>query len=264
MTDKGCIPYKEMKKHGLTKPQMKILQKQCKSQYINNAWHESAHVVVGMVLGLDTDFIDLTPHIQELYNGGVMLTAAQTHQRQLTRLECIAALDGDNKIIDLFERCLVAGMGGVVYDLWNGSFGGGMDLWDAIARCINLFKGDVDKCNAMINAGAITAARILDDYSGHLTAMATTAIELQMVDKSEIDATMKLKLDCVPMGFLEHGDVNLVFEISKGLDPRCQIGLIGDFPAGENMDVNAFPPYDILVKLDESMINEIVNRFEAA
>jgi hypothetical protein len=258
------VSYQEMRKFGLNKHQMKNMDRLTKAQYKNNAWHEAAHAVVGDAVGMNPDFIDLTPRISEVNGGCVMLTAAQTRQRQPTRLESIAALNGDVNAIGLIERHLVAGMAGVVFDLQNGQFGGGMDLWDMISRCVNLYRGDTDKCAIVLRKSAIEAATILEDRSSILRALATKAMKLQMLDKNDIDSVLKLELHNKPMDFVKHADINLLFAVKSGIDPRCQIGLICSEPVFDYTTVASEPPYDVFVKLDETMVKEIVTRFEVA
>jgi len=256
------VSYQEMRKFGLNARQMKNMDRLTKAQYKNNAWHEAAHVVVGDVVGLGAQFIDLTPHISEYKDGHVMLTAAQVHQRQPTRLESIAALNGDVSAIDPIERHLVTGMAGVVFDLQNGQFGGGMDLWDMISRCINLYRGDTGKCAKVLKESAFEAAKILEDRSSILRALATKAMKLQMLDKNDIDSVLKLELQNKPMDFTRHADINLLFTVKLGIEPRCQIGLMCSEPVYDHTTVGSEPPYEVFVRLDETMVKEIVERFE--
>ena len=256
------ISYKEMRKFGLTDAQMASTNAYTKEQYSNNAWHEAAHAVVGDAVGLDAEFIDLTPHIEKYENGCLYVTAAQTKERQPTRQESISALNGDQYAIDLIERHFVVGMAGVVFDLQNRHFGSGMDIWDIIARAINLYHGDTEKCASVIRASAIRAATCLDSKSANLKALARKAMELQMMDRSEIETILRLDLRNKPIGFVKHADIKLLFTVGQGIEPRCQIGLLNQDPSSDSMTITTQPPYEVFVRLDESMVNEIVHRFD--
>lgn len=257
------ISYKEMRKFGLTDAQMASTNARTKEQYKNNAWHEAAHAVVGDVMGLDPEFIDLTPRIEAYENGCLQVTAAQMKARKPNRQESMDALNGDVAAIDLIERHFITTIAGVVFDLHNRQFGGGMDIWDVIARAINLYRGDTEKCASVIRASAIRAATVLDSKSAILKALARKAMELQMMDRSEIETILRLDLRNKPIGFVKHADIKLLFTVGRGIEPRCQIGLLNQDPSSDSMTITTQPPYEVFVRLDETMVDEIVHRFDA-
>ena len=132
-----------------------------------------------------------------------------------------------------------------------------MDIWDMVSRCINLYKGDTDKCVSIVKKSATKAAKILDTRFAVLSKLANTAIEEHMLDELEINTVLKMDLPSVHMGFIKHAEINLIFRIESGVEPRCQIVLL-DYDENEGLT----PPYNVDVLLDTTMFEEIVHRFE--
>ena len=115
----------------------------------------------------------------------------------------------------------------------------------------------------MIRASAIRAATCLDSKSANLKALARKAMELQMMDRSEIETILRLDLRNKPIGFVKHADIKLLFTVGRGIEPRCQIGLLNQDPSSDSMTITTQPPYEVFVRHDETMVDEIVHRFDA-
>jgi len=251
------ISYKQAREFNLSKDQIKYLNKSNKTQYKNNAWHEAAHAVVGHRVGIATEFIDLTPRIEKIENGICQLTAAQTKQSEFVAFKA-KAQEGDFGARAVITSHIVSQLAGVVFDLWNGQFGGGMDIAAAVQSAMHMFRGDTDECADLMRASAVLAGGILDANTAYLTALSGALFEEQMLTQPEIEAIVSKSLESEPLGLIEYSDMNFIFYIEKDLSPRYQIRLLDCEQAGDHMTITKDPPFDFFVRLDETMAAEMI------